>query len=562
MFDLEKYLQLFDAFFQKVCNDVPQNNSFDIVGTENSCWKFLVSEQGTVTIETQYIPEGMKDDCYNQVRRTMLTLFDPGREGVGRFVSSISHNGLEQWLPVSVVRFSTDRFKRVELQILADQNGDVQISAETDGTKRFYRIAVPDTQDLKVIWEMEDPVPQIMEDGSAFASALKELKEHWYKKLTPVINWVFPHEYLKNGILSSLVKTLITRYDGALRYGATRYYCDAERTAESFPPTIITAVESMLFYGLPDEALKIFTYFIDNFIRDGEIFHRGNGSSISEHGMVLESFVRCCKVTGNKDFQARYFPVMEQTACRLLRLFRESGTGIIKGCPEDDLREIPHMQWFSSNLWAAKGLLSWAELDPAMPIDEIRAFADRTVKLCSGSVRNGFIPPCVEFKGVFEDMNDFVELTPEDDIHSMASYSNYRFYPEMLSSSLLPEDIARTVITYRREHGGDFYGATTFRIFRDFPPYGKERCLDDWPIFNYLRGAAFYCDLTEHARVLAGHLAIHQARGTYFAPEMSFRDHLDSTHCVPSQLTLPLGIRYLFPESDTIDQIFIPTARA
>ena len=63
---------------------------------------------------------------------------------------------------------------------------------------------------------------------------------------------------------------------------------------------------------------------------------------------------------------------------------------------------------------------------------------------------------------------------------------------------------------------------------------------------------AFYGDFTELARCLAGHMTIHQGRFTYFAPETSFRDYLDSAHCVPSQLTLPLAVRALFPEWETI----------
>ncbi|MBR2373288.1 MAG: hypothetical protein IKA87_03560 [Lentisphaeria bacterium] len=555
--DLEKYLQEFDSFFNTACKRVPQNNSFDITGTENSCWKLLVNEKGVVTIETQYVPEHLPQDCYKQVRRTMLTLFDPEREGLGHFISAVSHTCLDNWLPVSVVKFRTDRFDMVEEIILTDHEGNLQLSVNADEKRRVYKVEVPATQDLDVIWQMKDPLPQFMPDGAYFDRELAEIKTYWNSKLAPVLNWDFPHAYLKNGILSALVKTLITQYNGAIRYGATRYYCDAERTAESFPPTIITAAESFLFYGLTDEALRIFGSFADDFIYDGEIHHRGNGSSISEHGMILECFTNCCKATKNEDFFNRYAPVMDSVAERLLNLIREAGTSLIKGCPEDDLREIPHMQWFSSNLWAAGGLLSYSAISNIpLPVEEIKSFAARTVKCCIASTLQTpdgeFIPPCPEFKEVFADMNDFVELIPEDDIHSMASYANYRFYPEMLSSSLLPEETARKIIAYRKNHGGDFYGATTFRIFRDYQPYSKERCLDDWPLFNLLRGTAFYGDFTEHARLLAGHLALHQARGTYFAPEMSFRDHLDSTHCVPSQLTLPLAIRYLFPDKTKI----------
>ena len=140
-------------------------------------------------------------------------------------------------------------------------------------------------------------------------------------------------------------------------------------------------------------------------------------------------------------------------------------------------------------------------------------------------------------------MNDFIHLDPEEDIHSLSSYTNYRFYPEMLSSCVPDQEIADAIINYRKTHGGDFHGATAFRIFKDFPPYA--RCLDDWPLYNYLRGLIHYGQYDEFIRLLAGHMALHQSRGTDFAPEMSFRDRLDSTHCVPSQLTLPLALCYL-----------------
>ncbi|MBQ7695394.1 MAG: hypothetical protein IJT50_09760, partial [Lentisphaeria bacterium] len=150
----------------------------------------------------------------------------------------------------------------------------------------------------------------------------------------------------------------------------------------------------------------------------------------------------------------------------------------------------------------------------------------------------------------FADMNEFVEVAPGDDIHSLASYTNYRIYPEMLSSTLLPAETAREIMNFRRVRGGDFHGATAFRIFRDFPPLA--RCLDDWPLHNMLKGLAHYGEYGEFVRLLAGHMALHQSRGTFFAPEMSFRERLDSTFCTPSQMTLPLAVRSLFPQQFSI----------
>jgi len=105
-------------------------------------------------------------------------------------------------------------------------------------------------------------------------------------------------------------------------------------------------------------------------------------------------------------------------------------------------------------------------------------------------------------------------------------------------------------VNFRRARGGDFNGATAFRIFRDFPPLA--RCLDDWPLYNMLKGLAHYGEYGEFVRLLAGHMALHQSRGTFFAPEMSFRDRLDSTFCTPSQMTVPLGVRYLFDGQPSI----------
>ena len=75
--DLEKLTEQFDRDFAQVCAAVPQPNSFDIVGTERSPWKPLVNEKGVVTIESQFIPPDRELDVIADLRRTLLTLFDP-----------------------------------------------------------------------------------------------------------------------------------------------------------------------------------------------------------------------------------------------------------------------------------------------------------------------------------------------------------------------------------------------------------------------------------------------------------------------------------------------------
>ena len=556
--DLRVLLREFDRTFAGVCAAVPQPNSFDIVGTEKSPWKVLVNEKGVVTIESQYVPPDREVDVIGDLRRTLLTFFDPEKAGCGTFVKPLSHECLEEWLPVSCVRFATTLFPEVEVRVFVDETDTLQFCVKTPEKLRFFAVPLPELMPPEELLQRPDPLPAAA-DGRAFDDGLKRLTEYWHRKFTSILAWNFPHAFLKKGILAGLTKSLITQYGGALRYGATRYYCDEGKSAESFPPTVLTFCEAALFYGLEEEALRFLGRFIRDFVSDdGAILHRNNGAALSEHGMLLALFARCRRQLDAPDFFAEHGPAFEAVARRLFELTEKAGEGLVAGCPEDDLRNAPERQWFSANLWIARGLLEYAKTFPGvLPEEKIDAFAAKVIRRCRESAipcGGGlvFIPPCPELHVPFADMNDFIEVAPGDDIHSLASYTNYRIYPEMLSSTLLPAETAREIVAFRRARGGDFHGATAFRIFRDFPPLA--RCLDDWPLYNMLKGLAYYGEYGEFTRLLAGHMALHQSRGTFFAPEMSFRDRLDSTFCTPSQMTLPLAVRYLFDNLLSITQ--------
>ena len=59
----------------------------------------------------------------------------------------------------------------------------------------------------------------------------------------------------------------------------------------------------------------------------------------------------------------------------------------------------------------------------------------------------------------------------------MASYTNYRYWPELLSSGLLPSEQANRVVAARLMAGGQFCGMSRFAGH-----------LDDWPLTEYLYG--------------------------------------------------------------------------
>jgi len=102
------------------------------------------------------------------------------------------------------------------------------------------------------------------------------------------------------------------------------------------------------------------------------------------------------------------------------------------------------------------------------------------------------------------------------------------------------------IIRHRAAHGGEVAGITKFRLNNDF-------FLDDWPIFNQLRGLLENGYYEKFMMTLYAHIAFHQGRNTFFAPEGTWYDKLDSMHCVPSQLTVPLALRWMlvYEEKDS-----------
>jgi hypothetical protein len=123
--------------------------------------------------------------------------------------------------------------------------------------------------------------------------------------------------------------------------------------------------------------------------------------------------------------------------------------------------------------------------------------------------------------------------------NEFASYTNYRYWLEMLSPGMLPPEMRDAIITYRTSHGGEVAGTTRL-----------EDVLDDWPYANYAWGL-LEADQTKHYLLgFYGHLAYHQTPGTFTAYESvaikgdSKRDYA-SDYCVPAQLVIPQLLRWM-----------------
>ena len=111
-----------------------------------------------------------------------------------------------------------------------------------------------------------------------------------------------------------------------------------------------------------------------------------------------------------------------------------------------------------------------------------------------------------------------------------ASYTNYRYWIELLSSGILPEDMANRLVNARLNGGGQFCGMTRF-----------SNQLDDWPLADYLYALWSLGRKNDFLLSLYGHIAYHQCEGHLTAYEQIHfpgdpKGSKRAEYCLPCQL--------------------------
>jgi len=286
------------------------------------------------------------------------------------------------------------------------------------------------------------------------------------------------HPFLDRSIRVGLAHIDATFQDDHPKYGVGVY---AQQRHDGFPPTIIAAIDALSAWGLGVRAAQLFRYWLTTFVReDGTIKYYG--PSISEYGQLLHSAALLSARVGPDNWWQDGFTHLDRIAEYLLGLHADAivKKRLIAGVPEADTRRDV-AQYFHNNAWVVKGLHRWAELcqrrkaAPTTATDAVqsaaRRLADNTLRTINATwprdSADWWLPPQVE------PLKRPSCLTGTRE----ASYTNYRYWPELLSSDLLPRPLANRVVNARLTAGGQFCGMTRFADH-----------LDDWPLAEYLYG--------------------------------------------------------------------------
>lgn len=345
------------------------------------------------------------------------------------------------------------------------------------------------------------------------------------------------HPFLDLSVKTGLAHIDATFNGDHPKYGVGRY--EDERN-DGFPPTIIAAVDALSAWAINDRAIQLFRYWLTHFVGENGTF-KYYGPSISEYGQILHTAALLEDRAGTTDWWHVGFNALDQIAEYLLQLraVAVNEDGLISGVPEADTRKDTG-KYFHNNAWVVKGLQQWASLcerqkaAPSTSIPVIRKVCtelandtlDAINKTWPTDPLDWWLPP------MLEPMTRPAYLTETRE----ASYTNYRYWPELLSSGFLPADMANRIVNARLSAGGQFCGMTRFADH-----------LDDWPLVDYLYALWSLGRKNDFLLSLYGHVAYHQAKGHLTAYEqVSFPPGKRvADYCLPSQLVAARAARLL-----------------
>ena len=343
-----------------------------------------------------------------------------------------------------------------------------------------------------------------------------------------------PEVDLGHPLLDLSVKTGLAHIDATFQGDHPKYGLESygRNHVDGFPQTIISAVDALSAWGIHTRAAQLWRYWLLHLVEDdGRIQYRA--ACLGEYGQLLHTAALLQERGGTEGWWDVGFGILDKMAEHVMRLrveAQEAGHGLISGPADEDLYSMGK-RYFHTNAWLSKGLRRWADLcertaaAPSTTPSAIREVADALAEDTLAAIRaawpedpaDWWLPPCVEPAERPRNLTS----TP------LASYTNYRYYPELLSSGILPSDLGSRIVEARLHGGGQFCGMTRFKDWTDH-----------WTLAEYLYGLWALGRKQDFLLSLYSHIAYQQDKDNLTACEqMTFPPGQPiAPYCLPSQL--------------------------
>jgi hypothetical protein len=352
------------------------------------------------------------------------------------------------------------------------------------------------------------------------------------------------HPFLDLSVLTGLAHIDATFQGDHPKYGFGYY---GRNQFDAFPPTILAAVDALSAWGLNARAVQLWRYWLLNMVpEDVSLMYYsgpGYGACIQEWGQLLHTGALLEERAGTEGWWDIGFKVLDRMAEYMLHLRREAEKdgGLARGAGDEDLYGPgARDRYFHTNAWIARGLQRWADLcertdaSPSTPVKKARQAAQSLADDTVAAIRKTWpkdpsdwwlsprLEPAERPKNLVSDW--------------LGSYANYRYYPELLFSGILPSDLANRVVEARLQGGGQFCGMTKILDWTD-----------DWPLADYLYGLWSLGRKDDFLLSLYGHCAYQQDKDNLTVCEqLTFPPGLPvAGYCLPSQLVPARAARLL-----------------
>ena len=362
-----------------------------------------------------------------------------------------------------------------------------------------------------------------------FDRNLRELRSRWRRFFNSCTVPATDDRDLLNACKASIIRALVTFTGKHPHYGVRAY---GERSHDGFPPTILALTHCLIDWGQVPLARDYLLYYFERFVTDGGRFDY-YGPALSEYGQMLSLVRRLADADPEHGWLDHLRPKLEAMRKWLWAEQSKSPLGLLAGVPEADTRDEVDV-YFHNNAWCWRGLRDTLRVLPR-PGDRERCAAYRrailraVAEVTDRCVSPPFMPP------VARPLQPFASMTQD----RFARYTNYRYWLELLSSSILSKSQMLAIINYRITHDGEVAGMTRF----------SDRA-DNWPIAHYAEGLLRLGRIEDIERVLLSHLAGHMTPETWTAYEQVSlggfpRRELRADYCVPAQLVAPRLLAWL-----------------
>ncbi|MFZ0302851.1 MAG: Tat pathway signal protein [Terracidiphilus sp.] len=398
-----------------------------------------------------------------------------------------------------------------------------------------------------------------------FYLGLLEFAEYWDRLLHDLVPISLPDASWTDMVAHAFVKEQIVRPGGVYpKYGAVdRDYYGPEY--DGFQDIFTMSLYANLECGRFQQAHDVFDNYFSDFVDPKGVINM-RGPETAQFGLTLSLVARYYNYTRDQALMRKHRGKIEATAALLQELHEESlqlpstdpGHGLIHGWCESDscLMPDPSVWWkpyFANSAFAVRGWRDISAIWRALNFDGVESLAaswsrsstqlqSTLVESIDAHTRHDmqptYIAPLPGAKLTF-----WESLSQE---HPSEQQWVHRCYAELLQAGVIPERQANIVIDCMRS-----YGATTLGIVANVErPHPGGRDILGFISYGYAQVLLRLDRIEEYILFLYSHRYHVHSRGSWTAGEVTGITGDGALFCIPSQLTVPLLVRWMLVFED------------